>query len=76
MLLSDRAIHASHAGHATRACVLSQSLEQTRKAAAIATHFFRSSPFVISSLLQESCESPVSDLFAQRSTHMPSATAL
>jgi hypothetical protein len=73
-LLSDRAAHAGHTGHAIPACVLSRSLEQTHEVAAIAAHFFRSAPFVISSLLQWSCKSPVSDLFAQRSTHMPSAT--
>jgi hypothetical protein len=43
---------ATHAGHATHACMLSQSLEQTRKAAAIAAHSFHSSTSVISWLLQ------------------------
>jgi hypothetical protein len=52
-VLSDRAVHASHANHATHACVLSRSLEQTCEVAANAAHFFRSSPFVISSLLQQ-----------------------
>jgi hypothetical protein len=40
ILLSDRATHAGHANHATHACVLSQFLEKTREAAAIAAHHF------------------------------------
>jgi hypothetical protein len=49
------------AGHATCACELSRSLEQTHKAAAIATHSFRSSISVISLLLQ--CKHKLSDEF-------------
>jgi hypothetical protein len=45
-------LHAGHASHTACACVLSQSLEWTRKAAASLRSFFSSSPFVISSLLQ------------------------
>jgi hypothetical protein len=47
--------HAGHASHATCACVLSRSLEQTCEAAALLRSFFSSSPFVNSSLLQQSC---------------------
>jgi hypothetical protein len=36
VLEDGHAAHAGHANHATHACVLSRSLEQTRKAAAIA----------------------------------------
>jgi hypothetical protein len=56
--LSGRAAHAGHANHTTHACVLSQSLEQTRKVAALATHLFCSSLFVISSLLQRKLVCP------------------
>jgi hypothetical protein len=48
-MLSDCA---TCAGHAACACMLSQSLEQTCKAAAIAAHSFHSSISVTSSLLQ------------------------
>jgi hypothetical protein len=51
-VLSDRAMLSGHANHATHACVLSRSLEWTHKAAATAAHFFCSSWFVISSLVQ------------------------
>jgi hypothetical protein len=44
---------AGHASHATHACALSRSLEQTCKVAALLCLFFSSSPFVISWLLQQ-----------------------
>jgi hypothetical protein len=46
-------LHAGHASRATYACMLSRSLEQTHNVAALLCSFFSSSPFVISSLLQE-----------------------
>jgi hypothetical protein len=46
--------HAGHTSHAAHACALSRSLEQTCKAAALLRSLFSSSPFVISSLLQQS----------------------
>jgi hypothetical protein len=64
LLLSDRAARAGHAS--LRAVPI---LGADPQGSSHCCSLFHSSPFVISSLLQWSCEITVSDLFAQRSTH-------
>jgi hypothetical protein len=51
---------AGHANHAACACTLSRTLEWTCEAAALLRSLFSSSPFVISSLLQQKGENRLS----------------
>jgi hypothetical protein len=61
-LLNPWAMHAGHASHATHACVPSRSLEQNRKAAAIAPLSFQQLTVCDQFATSTELLKPVSDL--------------